>query len=182
MKSYKMQGQSDYFSGIWIVKGAALWYAVHRADRSAEGAAVQHRKGEGYGTYQSSKGRLRHGEQGQVLRQLRHSPNVKKGERIMRINWFKDENHLVYINGATQLAELERTLHFPGLEEAANELRQHPTAEGFTIKGPKRTSGRLFVPDLTFGEHIEMGENIFFYMGEMQECYVIYWLDAPVAK
>ena len=23
---------------------------------------------------------------------------------------------------------------------------------------------------------------IFFYMGEMQECYVIYWLDAPVAK
>ena len=51
----------------------------------------------------------------------------------MRINWFKDENHLVYINGATQLAELERTLHFPRLEEAANELRQHPTAEGFTI-------------------------------------------------
>ena len=86
----------------------------------------------------------------------------------MRINWFKDENHLVYINGATQLADLERTLHFPGLEEAANELRQHPTAEGFTIKGPKRTSGRLFVPDLTFGEHIEMGENIFFYMGEMR--------------
>ena len=34
----------------------------------------------------------------------------------MRINWFKDENHLVYINGATQLAELERTLHFPGLD------------------------------------------------------------------
>ena len=36
MKFYKMQGQSDYFSGIWIVKDAALWYAVHRADRSAE--------------------------------------------------------------------------------------------------------------------------------------------------
>ena len=78
----------------------------------------------------------------------------------MHINWFKDENHLVYINGETQLAELERTLHFPGLADAANELRRHPTAEGFTIKGPKRTSGRLFVPDLTFGEHIEMGENI----------------------
>lgn len=92
------------------------------------------------------------------------------------------QNHLVYINGATQLAQLEKTLHFPGLEEAANALRQHPTAEGFTIKGPKRTSGRLFVPDLTFGEHIEMGENIFFFMGEMQECYVIYWPDAPVAR
>ena len=99
----------------------------------------------------------------------------------MRINWFKDENNLVYINGATQLAELERTLRFPGLEEAANELRKHPTPEGFTIKGHGRTSGRLFVPDLAFGEHIQMGENIFFFMGEMQECYVIYWLDAPGA-
>ena len=98
----------------------------------------------------------------------------------MCINWFKDENNLVYINGATQLAELERTLRFPGLEEAANELRKHPTPEGFTIKGHGRTSGRLFVPDLAFGEHIQMGENIFFFMGEMQECYVIYWLDAPV--
>ena len=57
MKFCKVQGQSDYFSGIWIVKGAALWYAVHRANRSAEGAALQHRKGEGYGTYQSSNGR-----------------------------------------------------------------------------------------------------------------------------
>lgn len=32
------------------------------------------------------------------------------------------------------------------------------------IKGSERTSGRLFVPDLTFGEHIEIEENIFFYM------------------
>ena len=98
----------------------------------------------------------------------------------MHINWFKDENHLVYINGETKLTELERTLHFPGLADAANELRRHPTAEGFTIKGPKRTSGRLFVPDLTFGEHIEMGENIFFYMGEMQECFVS--AQAPLAR
>ena len=48
--------------------------------------------------------------------------------------------------------------------------------------GPKCASGRLFVPNLAFGEHIEMGENIFFFMGEMQECYVIYWPDAQVAK
>ena len=100
----------------------------------------------------------------------------------MHINRFRDEINLIYINGATQLAELEKPLRFPGLEEAANELRQHPTAEGFTIKGPKRTSGRLFVPDLTFGRHIEMGENIFFFMGEMKECYVIYWPDAPVTQ
>ena len=33
----------------------------------------------------------------------------------MHINWFRDENNLIYINGATQLAELEKTLRFPGL-------------------------------------------------------------------
>ena len=43
----------------------------------------------------------------------------------MRINWFKDENNLVYINGATQLAELERTLRFPGLGLAGG--RNHST-------------------------------------------------------
>ena len=38
------------------------------------------------------------------------------------------------------------------------------------------------MPDLVFDEHIEMGENIFFYMGELSECYVIYWPDRPVAE
>lgn len=41
---------------------------------------------------------------------------------------------------------------------------------------------RLCVPDLTFGEHIEMDEHIFFYMGATQERCVICWLDAPVSK
>ena len=49
----------------------------------------------------------------------------------MRINWFKDQDHLVYINGATQLEELERTLHFPGLTEAA------PHAGGLYHQGPQ---------------------------------------------
>ena len=100
----------------------------------------------------------------------------------MRVSWFKNEDHLVYINGETQLEPLERALRFPGLTEAAEALRAHPIPEGYTIKGPKRTSGRLFVPDLVFDEHIQMGENIFFYMGEMAECYVIYWPDQPVAQ
>lgn len=100
----------------------------------------------------------------------------------MLINWFRDQDHLVYINGETQLAQLEKTLRFPGLQEAAEALRDNPNPEGYTIKGPKRTCGRLFVPDLIFGKHIEMGENVFFYMGEMAECYVIYWPGKPVTE
>ena len=43
-------------------------------------------------------------------------------------------------------------------------------------------SGRLFVPGLTFGEHIEMGEHISFRLGETQERCAFCWLDAPVSK
>ena len=93
----------------------------------------------------------------------------------MLINWFRDQDHLVYINGETQLAQLEKTLRLPGLAEAAESLRAHPTPEGLTLKGPRRTSARLFIPDLTFGRHIEMGENIFVFLGEMMECFVLYW-------
>ena len=44
MKIHKMQGQSDYFSGIWIVKDTALWYAVSRANRSAEERGITTQK------------------------------------------------------------------------------------------------------------------------------------------
>ncbi len=94
----------------------------------------------------------------------------------MNINWFRDENNLVYINAEKDLHRLEVQLQLPGLEEAATELHLHPTAEGLTLKGARRTTARLFIPDLLFGKHIEMGENVFLYRGDMVECYVIYWI------
>ena len=93
----------------------------------------------------------------------------------MNIHWLEDENNLVYINAETGLHDLELQLQLPGLEEAATELHFHPTKEGLSLKGPRRTTVRLMIPDLLFGHHIEMGENIFLFRGEMSECYVLYW-------
>ena len=94
----------------------------------------------------------------------------------MNIKWFQDEDNLVYINAEKDLHRLEVQLQLPGLEEAATALHDHPAAEGLTLKGPRRTTARLFIPDLLFAKHIEMGENIFLYRGDMVECYVIYWI------
>ena len=94
----------------------------------------------------------------------------------MNIQWLQNEDNLVYINAEKDLHRLEIQLQLPGLEEAATELHSHPTAEGLTLKGARRTTARLFIPDLLFGKHIEMGENIFLYRGDMVECYVIYWI------
>ena len=33
----------------------------------------------------------------------------------MHVSWFKNEEHLVYINGETELPALEKALKFPGL-------------------------------------------------------------------
>ena len=94
----------------------------------------------------------------------------------MNIKWLQDEDNLVYINAEKDLHRLEVQLQLPGLEEAATDLHYHPTAEGLTLRGARRTTARLFIPDLLYGKHIEMGENIFLYRGDMVECYVIYWI------
>lgn len=94
----------------------------------------------------------------------------------MNIQWLQDQDNLVYINAEKDLHRLEVQLQLPGLEEAATELHNNPTAEGLTLKGPRRTTARLFIPDLLYGKKIEMGENIFLYRGDMVECYVIYWI------
>ncbi len=96
----------------------------------------------------------------------------------MNINWFRDEDNLVYINAEKDLHRLEVQLRLPGLGEAATMLHENPTPEGLTLRGERRTTARLFIPDLLFGKHIEMGENIFLYRGDMMECYVIYWIHA----
>ncbi|MBQ1674422.1 MAG: hypothetical protein II069_00080 [Oscillospiraceae bacterium] len=94
----------------------------------------------------------------------------------MNIQWLQDQDNLVYINAEKDLHRLEVQLQLPGLEEAATKLHNNPTAEGLTLKGPRRTTARLFIPDLLYGKKIEMGENIFLYRGDMVECYVIYWI------
>lgn len=94
----------------------------------------------------------------------------------MNIQWLQDQDNLVYINAEKDLHRLEVQLQLPGLEEAATELHNNPTAEGLTLKGPRHTTARLFIPDLLYGKKIEMGENIFLYRGDMVECYVIYWI------
>ncbi len=100
----------------------------------------------------------------------------------MNVKWFENQNHLVYLNAEKDLASLEKQLKLPGLRQAAEGFRAAPTEEGVSVKGLKRTSAKLFIPDLTFKTHIEMGENVFLYMGEMSECYVIFWPEGTKSQ
>lgn len=92
----------------------------------------------------------------------------------MNINWFKDEENVVYCKEDEVLPRLTKELGIPDLARKVAQFRAEPTAEGMNVKGLKRTTLKLFVPDLTFPEHIEMGENVWLYMGELCPAYCLY--------
>ena len=71
----------------------------------------------------------------------------------MRINWFKDENNLIYINGATQLAELEkqraeqRRIEQQRMQPVNRQLR--PVAGQGTEKGRQGSEDRRYGAEAT---------------------------------
>ncbi len=92
----------------------------------------------------------------------------------MNVNWFKNPDNVVYADTKEFIPNFEKETGITGLEEAVKELKEHPDAEGKVVVGKKRTSAKLMIPNLTFGEEIEMGENVWVYMGENYECYCLY--------
>jgi len=97
----------------------------------------------------------------------------------MNIEWFKNPDNLTYIDGTKPMDHLANQFQISNFVEEVNSFHQNPIKEGKTLLGKKRTSIKLFIPDLTFNEHIEMGENIFVYSGCINNCYVIYF---PLTK
>ena len=74
-------------------------------------------------------------------------------------------------------------INFAGLSitRKLEDFKANPTKEGVLLKGKKRTTVKLFIPDLTFAEkktRLEMGDTVWVYMGEYYPCYCVYWPQA----
>lgn len=92
----------------------------------------------------------------------------------MNINWFKNQDNVVYANTQEFLDNFSKETGIANLAEKIEEFKRKPSAEGMTVIGKKRTSVKLLIPNLTFKENIEMGENVWVYMGENYESYCLY--------
>lgn len=92
----------------------------------------------------------------------------------MNINWFKNQDNVVYANTKEFVNNFEKETGISGLEKKIELFKKSPTKEGVTIIGRKRTSIKLLIPNLTFKEEIEMGENVWVYMGENYESFCLY--------
>lgn len=93
----------------------------------------------------------------------------------MNVKWFQNPDHIVYVNAEEFLPRFAKEIGIPDLKDQVEAFRANPAADGITLKGQRRASIRLFVPNLMFDEPIEMGENVWIYLGENYECYSLYW-------
>ena len=90
---------------------------------------------------------------------------------MLTLNWLKDEENVVYGREAQIVPELSRDLMIPDLMEQIERFRRSPVKEGVILKGGRRSSVKLFIPDLYFDRPIDMGENVWLYLGEMSPAY-----------
>lgn len=93
---------------------------------------------------------------------------------MMNVNWFKEPEHVVYADAQEFVDNFARETGIADLAYQIEVFDAYPTKEGVVLKGTKRTSVKLFIPDLLFDEHIEMGGNVWVYMGENYEAYCLY--------
>ncbi len=92
----------------------------------------------------------------------------------MNISWFKDPENVAYCKEDEVIPRLARELGIQDLAQRVETFRAAPTAEGMSIKGLKRTTLKLMVPNLTFPEPIDMGDNVWIYMGALCPAYCLY--------
>lgn len=92
----------------------------------------------------------------------------------MNVNWFKNQDNVVYANTQEFVNNFSKETGISNLSQKIEEFKNSPTKEGVTVIGEKRTSIKLLIPNLTFNEDIEMGENVWIYMGGNYESYCLY--------
>ena len=95
---------------------------------------------------------------------------------MLNIEWIKNENHVSYVEADRFFANFSKETGIHDLEKRVRDFVAAPTKEGIVLKGTRRTTARVFIPDYYFGEHIEMGENPWIFLGEMYPAYCIYGL------
>ena len=93
---------------------------------------------------------------------------------MLTLNWIKDENNVVYGTDEELVPILAKDLAIPDLQAKIDRFRDAPVKEGVTLRGGRRSSVLVFIPDLYFEDDIVMGANVWLYMGEMRPAYCVF--------
>ena len=97
----------------------------------------------------------------------------KDGILMIGMNWLRDPNHVVYGQPEELLPGLSRTLGIPDLAQRVAEFQRNPRPEGAQIKGGKRTTLKIFIPNRLFSRAMDRGEDVWLFTGEMNPAYCL---------
>ena len=78
---------------------------------------------------------------------------------MLTLSYLKDVENVVYGPEKEIVPQLAADLLIPNLDEAVEGFRRSPVKEGLILKGGRRSSVKLFIPDLYFDQHIDMGRT-----------------------
>ena len=92
----------------------------------------------------------------------------------MNINWFKDQENVVYAETKEFIPNFAKETGISDLKEQIDEFQKNPSPEGKTLHGKRRTSLKLMIPNLVFKETLEMGDHVWVYLGDNYPCYCLY--------
>ena len=93
---------------------------------------------------------------------------------MQNIEWFKNPDHVSYVAADDFFANFGKEAGISDFRKRVEAFLEAPDPEGKVLMGNRRTPVKVFIPDLTFGEHIEMGENPWVFVGEFYPAYCIY--------
>jgi hypothetical protein len=93
---------------------------------------------------------------------------------MLNLNWIKNEDHVVYGTDEELIPILSKDLFIPDLGKKIRQFRENPVKEGVIVKGGKRSSVLMFIPDMYFDDDIVMGANVWLYLGDMMPAYCVY--------
>lgn len=93
----------------------------------------------------------------------------------MNVAWFKNQDNISYVDAEVFIPAFSKETGIGNLGEQIEDFMRNPVAEGKTVSGKRRISLKLLTPNLMFGEQLEMGDNVWIYLGEHNPCYCLYW-------
>ena len=93
----------------------------------------------------------------------------------MRVEWFENQDNVVYANIDEFADNFGKETGISDLRGKIEEFKANPVKEGLILRGKKRSALKLFIPDMVFDRHIDMGENVWIFIGETYPAYCLYW-------
>ena len=93
----------------------------------------------------------------------------------MREEWFENQDNVVYADIDEFADNFGKETGISDLRGKIEDFRANPVKEVMIIRGIKRSALKLFIPDMVFDKHIDMGESVWVFIGESYPAYCLYW-------